>query len=390
MITCQICKHDFSRLRFKTERIKICTRCVNTLNEFNEPASHAQGRVREMLARGMEKNALRDVETDVEWKRNKASWTLQHFEVSVDQALADWITKLLADDKNSTKDFKMLRAERRGLLRMDGGDPYDYPKNWREVASRIRALDKQCADCGDTEFIQDVHHIIYLSRNGTNRQENLVRLCRPCHQKLHGFEFDPPESFDSESLSPIQFPQAGSTWSAPGPVTKSSPPISPPGQSKQEAPAPQQVSSPSHPLELEPQRFDTQCTWCHKELTTANYLIIGQKVRCPSCEKIFSHGIPAAPPVEVAPTTTASPMNNPHPTSDTHQFGSHKEHHRPLASGVRTFELTRTESICRVGCEVELPATDRKRALNVVDYLLILSLAVIVGGAFFLYWSGLP
>lgn len=315
MDTCQICKHDFSRLRFKTERIKICTRCVNTLNEFNEPASHAQGRVREMLARGMEKNALRDVESDEDWKRNKASWTLKHFEVSVDQALSGWITKLLADDKNSTKDFKMLRAERRGLLRMDGGDPYDYPKNWREVASRIRALDRQCADCGDTVFIQDVHHIIYLSRHGTNRQENLVRLCRPCHQKLHGFEFDPPESFDTESLAPIQFPKAGSSHPAPGPVIPS-PPISPPDKSKQEAPAPRQVPLPPPPLELEPQRFDTQCTWCHRKLTTASYLITGQNVRCPSCEKIFRHDVPVESPVEEThQKSPIPPMHNPRSTT---------------------------------------------------------------------------
>lgn len=205
MDTCQICKHDFGTLRFKTERIKICARCVNTLNDFNEPAIQARMRIREMLARGMERNALRDLASEVEWKRRKALRTLSHLADEAELAVDGWITKLLADKRNSTKDFKMLRAERRGLLRMTGGNPYTYPSDWPEQARRIRAADKQCADCGDTTSVQDVHHIVHLSKFGTNRQENLVRLCRPCHQKLHGFDFDPPESGDPEQYSPIQF-----------------------------------------------------------------------------------------------------------------------------------------------------------------------------------------
>lgn len=274
MDTCQICKHDFSKLRFKTGRIKICTRCVNTLNEFNEPADQARGRVREMLARGMERNAQRDLESVEEWKRNKAGWTLKHLFVEADRAVDEWITKLLADSKNSTKDFKMLRAERRGLLRMTGGDPYTYPSNWSDQARRIRAEDERCSDCGDTEFIQDVHHIIHLSRFGTNRQENLVRLCRPCHQKLHGFEFDVPESHDPESLSPIQFPKA--VGIKPNALPTASP-----------------LSSINLQATEEPRRFETQCPRCGKSMTTTVTLLTGQVVRCSVCDEMFRHGIAA-------------------------------------------------------------------------------------------------
>lgn len=159
-----------------------------------------------MLARGMEKNAVRDLDSTENWRRNKAGWTLKHFEEAVDDAIHDWVTKLLADAGNSTKDFKMLRAERRGILRMNGGQKYAYPENWREVANRIRMRDKCCADCG-SESYPDIHHIIYLSRYGTNRQENLVRLCRSCHEKVHGREFDSLELLEDGLPKEVETPE---------------------------------------------------------------------------------------------------------------------------------------------------------------------------------------
>lgn len=64
MAQCQLCKREFGRLKFVTEHIKVCTRCVSSLNEFSEPAVHAQNRLGDMLARGMERNALRDLDVD--------------------------------------------------------------------------------------------------------------------------------------------------------------------------------------------------------------------------------------------------------------------------------------------------------------------------------------
>ena len=161
MSECRICRHTFKALKFKTEHIDICTRCVNTLNATPEPAIKAQERLAEMLARGMLRNAERDLESGEEWKCRKARWTLDNFDAAVAKALPDWITKLLANRENSTRDFKIMRAHRRGLLRMDGFA--DYPGNWTEVARGIRARDRmRCTSCGTMDAILDVHHIVYL------------------------------------------------------------------------------------------------------------------------------------------------------------------------------------------------------------------------------------
>ena len=285
MSECRICRHTFKALKFKTEHIDICTRCVNTLNATPEPAIKAQERLAEMLARGMLRNAERDLESGEEWKCRKARWTLDNFDAAVAKALPDWITKLLANRENSTRDFKIMRAHRRGLLRMDGFA--DYPGNWTEVARGIRARDRmRCTSCGTMDAILDVHHIVYLSKYGTNQQHNLITLCRPCHQTEHGREFDGPEAKDPESISPIQPPPGAPSPAPQPPVSTPAPEIRPPIVPSLPA-TPRSVNS----------NIDLRCPRCVTVLTIPKQqAVIGQKLRCRQCGVIFLYGITRVEP----------------------------------------------------------------------------------------------
>lgn len=40
-----------------------------------------------------------------------------------------------------------------------------------------------CEVCGGTAV--DVHHIVYRSHGGTDEIENLIGLCRACHDRCH-------------------------------------------------------------------------------------------------------------------------------------------------------------------------------------------------------------
>lgn len=231
MAQCQLCKREFAQLKFTTEHIKVCTRCVNSLNEFSEPAIYAQNRLGEMLARGMERNALRDLESSDDHSRRKARWTLDNFDAAYQRALRGWLNRLVANEENTTRDFKTVRAQRRGLLRFDGDRPWSYPSNWKEVATSIRRRDGYaCKSCGERDSELHVHHIIYLSNFGTNQQSNLVTLCRACHEEEHDHAFDFGEQNDPESLNALDQPlelAPALVQSRPVPATVFSPPTAP-------------------------------------------------------------------------------------------------------------------------------------------------------------------
>lgn len=160
-----------------------------------------------MLKRGMERNAQRDLQSEDAWKRLKAQKNLDNLDAAVAYKLHDWITSLLKKPENSTRDFKIMRAHRRGLLRMEGFA--DYPSGWRDVARGIRIRDgMRCSSCGTSDCIFDVHHIVYLSKYGTNQQHNLITLCRNCHESEHGRILDTLEKQSSEVTQQPAFTDA--------------------------------------------------------------------------------------------------------------------------------------------------------------------------------------
>jgi hypothetical protein len=61
----------------------------------------------------------------------------------------------------------------------------DYPPDWESRRERVRARDGSCMICGSSRNLQ-AHHVLPLSRGGTNRIENLKLLCEKCHKSEHG------------------------------------------------------------------------------------------------------------------------------------------------------------------------------------------------------------
>ncbi len=62
---------------------------------------------------------------------------------------------------------------------------FDYPENWREVALEVKTRDNfKCVWCPSKTKLE-VHHIMSLSRGGTNSKRNLITLCENCHSKRH-------------------------------------------------------------------------------------------------------------------------------------------------------------------------------------------------------------
>lgn len=185
MSTCRICLRNFILLKFDTNHIGICEFCVQDLNSWRELACFAQGRLGELLRKGMEKRSPHYTEEEYQAARPL------------------WFKKILADKMNSGRDYRIVRAHRRHLLRETGLKQWEYPSDWPARAQKIRQRDKCCQLCGASDLRLDVHHIVYLSNWGTNQKSNLVALCRPCHEKVHGRFFDLGEAEDPENIAPI-------------------------------------------------------------------------------------------------------------------------------------------------------------------------------------------
>lgn len=204
MPTCKICLRSFQNLRYRSPRVCVCGRCTNALNDYKEVAEPSYLAVAELLKVGMLKRAHMDsLPSAPLWQQEKAQRILANFEREHQSALPDWITRLLANPRNTSKEFKILRAYRRGLLHYDRPRGWGYPANWREVASRIRALDgHKCIVCGAQNTELHVHHIVYASNFGTHQKQNLATLCRRCHEEEHETVFDFGENLQTTDTPP--------------------------------------------------------------------------------------------------------------------------------------------------------------------------------------------
>jgi 5-methylcytosine-specific restriction endonuclease McrA len=65
-----------------------------------------------------------------------------------------------------------------------------YPKNWDNLRWWIKRRDNlKCVECGSQKNLH-VHHIIPLSRGGSNHPSNLQTLCEDCHTEKHPHMID--------------------------------------------------------------------------------------------------------------------------------------------------------------------------------------------------------
>lgn len=63
-----------------------------------------------------------------------------------------------------------------------------YGRAWREIRRRYVSAHPLCEMClkeGRLTPVDEVHHIVPVSRGGTNEFSNLMSLCQSCHTKKH-------------------------------------------------------------------------------------------------------------------------------------------------------------------------------------------------------------
>ena len=67
-------------------------------------------------------------------------------------------------------------------------DRRKYGSRWKKIRDIYIARHPLCERClanGKFRAAAEVHHILPVSRGGTNEENNLMALCWSCHQKIH-------------------------------------------------------------------------------------------------------------------------------------------------------------------------------------------------------------
>jgi Restriction endonuclease len=68
-----------------------------------------------------------------------------------------------------------------------------YGSAWRKIRARFVKDNPLCVKClefGKLTPVEEVHHILPLSKGGTHDVSNLMSLCKSCHSKISADEGD--------------------------------------------------------------------------------------------------------------------------------------------------------------------------------------------------------
>lgn len=87
-----------------------------------------------------------------------------------------------------------------------------YPQNWDEIRNRVYQRDGyECQNCGikggrDGNAELHAHHIVPKASGGSHSEQNLVTLCKDCHNAIHhdDKEAPQPQSGSDAHLSELQ------------------------------------------------------------------------------------------------------------------------------------------------------------------------------------------
>ena len=93
----------------------------------------------------------------------------------------------LTDEQYCDKHRKAARRQYDKYER-DANVHRTYGFRWQKIRKRYVAAHPLCELClkeGRYTPVEEVHHILPVSKGGTHDESNLMSLCRSCHNKIH-------------------------------------------------------------------------------------------------------------------------------------------------------------------------------------------------------------
>jgi hypothetical protein len=108
--------------------------------------------------------------------------------VKIHRTYCHLIEKINIELSQVSEDFSLLeKLDHRYTISLGAGIHFNgYPSNWEELSKAVRERDGyRCSYCGSPNLVLHTHHVIPLSRGGSNAMSNLKTLCEKCHRAKH-------------------------------------------------------------------------------------------------------------------------------------------------------------------------------------------------------------
>lgn len=85
------------------------------------------------------------------------------------------------------KSHKKLANKHYNKYQRDPESNKRYGRRWKRIRDRYIKGHPLCEECqkhGRLTPVEEVHHILPLSKGGSNNPENLMSLCKSCHSAI--------------------------------------------------------------------------------------------------------------------------------------------------------------------------------------------------------------
>ena len=96
--------------------------------------------------------------------------------------------RLAAEGSQYCEEHKKLTDKQYDSYSRSSDHHRKYGRAWKRIRDKYAREHPYCEKCfkeGRLTPVEEVHHIVPVSKGGRHTQDNLMSLCQSCHNKIH-------------------------------------------------------------------------------------------------------------------------------------------------------------------------------------------------------------
>ena len=95
---------------------------------------------------------------------------------------------LLAEHEQYCAEHKKAKDKHYNQYERDPASSKRYGRSWKRIRDTYIKAHPLCEECqkqGKLTPAEEVHHKLPIKKDGSHSRDNLMSLCRSCHNKIH-------------------------------------------------------------------------------------------------------------------------------------------------------------------------------------------------------------